>query len=96
MDIGGGDHRCIVLGSWYVGDAFENPPPPLVEESAVAIPRLAAVAFSRSPGDSSTHSKASGSWNNEDVFLPQLFQILQGLSSFFSDFNRVSLYITLG
>jgi hypothetical protein len=96
MDIGGSHHWSFTVGSRHVGDPFEDSLPSLAEEPAVPFSRLAAVAFSGFPGDSSIHSKVSEALNNEDVFEPPLFQILQGLSSFFSDFNQGGPYITLG
>ena len=80
------------------------PPLPLVEDPAIALPRLlgvasgglSPVAFSGLLGDSGSHSKALVVWNSEDVFLPLLFQNLRGFSSFFSEFYPDRLYITLG
>ena len=95
VDIAGGHHRFFALRSCPILDAFENSPLSLIEDSAVAFSGLPTVAFS-SLGDSMTHSKASVCWNSEDMFLPPLFQNLRGFSSFFSDFDQVGLYITLG
>jgi hypothetical protein len=96
MDIGGGHHRLIAFWSWAILDALEDSSFAFVEDPPIPFSGLPAVAFSGFPGDSSTHSKASVAWNSEDVFLHPLFQVLQGLSSFFSHFNQVGPYFTLG
>ena len=94
MDVGGGHHGLVALGSGLIRDASEDSPLTLVENSAVAFLRLLAatspvlstVAFWRFLGDSSSHSKASVAWNSEDVFLPPLFQNLRRFSSLFVRF----------
>src|SRR5271157_2187300 len=104
MDVGGGHHGLVALRPGPILDALEYSELAFVEDSAVAFsrllavtfPRLSPVAFSAPLGDSMTHSKASVSWNSENVFRPPLFQNLRGFSSFFRDFFQVHLYITLG
>ena len=83
VDVVGGHHGLIAFRSGPVLDAIEESPPTFMESSAVAFPGFLGVAFSGLLGDSSSHSKASEGWNSEDVFSPQLFQILRGFSSFF-------------
>ena len=95
VDVGGGHHGRVALRPGPVEDAVEDPPLPLVEDPAIALPRLLGVAsgglspvvFSGILGDSGRHSKALVDWNSEDVFLPLLFQNLRGFSSFFSEFD---------
>ena len=104
VDVGGGHHGRVALRPGPVEDAVEDPPLPLVEDPAIALPRLLGVAsgglspvvFSGILGDSGRHSKALVDWNSEDVFLPPLFQNLRGFSSFFSEFYPDRVYITLG
>jgi hypothetical protein len=104
MDVGGGHHGLVAFWTRSIGDPVEDSQLALVEDSAVAFSRLATVpfpglstvAFSRFLEDSSTHSKTSVVWNSEDVFLPPLFQDLQGFSSYFSDSVRLLFFITLG
>ena len=104
VDVGGGDHGPVALGSGPILDAVEDPAPTLAEDPAVAfpglvaavIPGLLAVVFSGLLGESRSHSKVSVVWKSEDVILPPLFQELRGFSSFFRDFDAEALYITLG
>src|SRR5271156_1296954 len=75
VDIARGHHRYWAFPLRRIDQAFLNSPLPFLEKSL-----LACVAFF---SDSSTHSKAPLSWNNEDVFLPTLLQTHAGFSSFF-------------
>jgi hypothetical protein len=96
VDVVGGHHRLFAVGSGPVLDAIEDSLPTFTKSSAVALPGLLAVAISARLGDSGRHSKTSESWNSEDVFSPQLFQILRGFSSFFRDSGSRQKNITLG
>ena len=70
VDVVGGHHRLIALGSGPVLNAVEDSLPTFPESSEVAFSLLVAVAFSGLLGDSSSHSKTSRVWNSEDVFPP--------------------------
>jgi hypothetical protein len=67
MEIVGGHHRLIAFGLVAIGDAVEDPLPALAEGPAIAFSPLVGVAFPGLLGESSSHSKASAGWNNEDV-----------------------------
>jgi hypothetical protein len=96
VDVLGGHHWLIAFRAGAIRDAIEDPALTLTESSTVAFPSCLGVAFSGFLGDSSSHSKASGGWNSEDVFSPPLFQILRGLSSFFRNIWLKKKNITLG
>jgi hypothetical protein len=59
VNIARGHHGYRAFPLWRIGQSFQNSPLPFLEESL-----LACFAFF---SDSSTHSKASLSWKNEDV-----------------------------
>src|SRR5262249_9684648 len=80
VDFARGDHGSFALRPGTILDAAGDSP--------LALPQLAE--------DSSFHWKASVAWNNEDVFLPLLFQERRGFSSFFSKLDLQALYFTLG
>jgi hypothetical protein len=100
MDVGCGHHGLIAWRPGSILDALADPSPAFVEPLPVSFSFPVAVAFLGRFRDSGGHSKASVSWNSEDVFLPQLFQRLRGFSSFFRTFPEDSpldaLSITLG
>jgi hypothetical protein len=96
MDVGRGQHGLIAFGAGAVLDAIEDSLATFAEDSAVPFTGLVALVFSGLAGDSSSHSKTSVVWNSEDVFLPQLFQNLRGLSSFLADSCLNGRQITLG
>jgi hypothetical protein len=88
VDIGRGHHG---FGSLLVANIREpepDSPPSFLEDSLPA-----GLAFF---SDSSTHSKASFSWNSEDLFLPTLFHNHWGFSSTFFDFYLSLFFIKLG
>ncbi len=70
VDVGGGDHGDLALRTGEIGDAVEEPPPTLLQETSVAISIGLALAFSVLLGESSSHSKPSVAWKNEDPFNP--------------------------
>ena len=76
VDIAGGHHGYGPLGTRWLPETLVNSSPSFLEDSL-----LACLAFF---SESSTHSKASLSWNSEDVISPTLFQKHWGFSSFFS------------
>jgi hypothetical protein len=75
LDVGGGHHGHRPLGTGWLPKTLVNSSPSFLENSLLACLAL----FS----ESSTHSKASLSWNSEDVFSPTLFQKHRRFSSFF-------------
>ena len=78
VNIACGHHGYGPLRLRRIDQSFQNSPSALLELL------IACFAFF---SDSSTHSKASLSWNSEDVLLPLLFQKTRGLSRLFSDFH---------
>ncbi len=75
MDIGRGHHGYGPLGPRHIDESLLNSSSPFLEDSLIA-----GLAFF---SESSSHSKASLSWNSEDVFSPTLFQKHGRFSSLF-------------
>jgi hypothetical protein len=96
MDVAGGHHAAVTFWSGPILDAFEDSPPAFAENPAVALLGGLELAVSGLLGDSGSHSKAAVVRDNEDVFLPPLFQKLRGFSSSFPGFCPTLRKITLG
>jgi hypothetical protein len=86
VDVGGGDHGDFALGSGLIGDAVEEPPPAPLQESLVVLSSDPTLAVSGRVGESSSHSKPSVAWKNEDpltsCILPRtagVFELLGGV-----------------
>jgi hypothetical protein len=87
VNIARGHHGDWPFPLGRIDESLLNSPLAFLEESLLAC----FAVFS----DSSTHSKASLSWNSEDVFPLTLFQKQRGISRLFSVFYLDKSKITL-
>ena len=83
VDVGGGDHGDFALRAGAIGDAVEEPPPTSLQEMSVAISIELALAFSGLLGESSSHSKPSVAWKNEDLFTSCILPRTAGVFELF-------------
>jgi hypothetical protein len=83
MNIAGGHHGLIAIGSRSTGDAVKHPPFTLIEVPALVFLSTLATTLRHCSRYSSIHSKALIGWNIEDVLLTPLFQVFWGFSSLF-------------
>ena len=87
VDIGRGHHGNGPLGHRGIVEAFLNSPSTFLENSLLACRRFIS--------ESSAHSKAPLFRNNEDVFLPTLFQKHSGVFELFLGTTPIQPKITL-
>jgi hypothetical protein len=83
VDVGGGDHGDIALRAGVIGDPVEELPPASFQETTVAISSGLALAFSGLLGESSSHSKASVAWKDEDLFTTCILPRTAGVFELF-------------
>jgi hypothetical protein len=95
VDVGGGDHGDLALGSGLPGDGVEEPPPALLQESLVVLSSDPALAFSGRVGEGSIHSKPSVAWKNEDPLTSCILPRTAGFSNSWGASDLGEHYITL-
>ena len=95
VDVARGDHRLFAFQPWSILDAVHDSLATLVQPTTVVIAGAFTGAFWRFPRYSGSHSKTSFVLNDEDVFLPLLFQNYRRFSSLFLDFPSVFFFLRL-